>query len=294
MRKFRIYSVFIILALLSACRGPLNSDLPAKGGADKFTLSYKDHFQSSPPSEIEGLEKKELVHSYPLLEEYAFLRLRPQQTILKGVRESSGKGESWKSEEYYLKTDEKLFQLGYHGTSEFVHFDWDVTIENATKLFHGIVGRESHGVYILSVKQYDDIRERIVRKYPEAIVSRRDLTLSPTKLIHEGDKDFVHCEAVVYIRDGEYYPEGKIENSLVRYSMNIGNGILESEIEVLIRGPYETDPLYWGGINGMAPPSDENERKAILGRFRKMNEFHAFVDKLLKDAGEPDSPTPAH
>ena len=227
------------------------------------------------------VEQMEPTPTCALLKRYPFLHLRPEQTILKGIKTISGKGEEDKLEAYLLKTDRETFELEIHGSQEFVHFDWEVTAENAEKLFRGMV-QEGLGKYIIPTQQYNRVEERMGSKYPSSIVNRQPTTIAPIKLITRSGRVYVHCEAIVYVRDGLYFDEGCVENSFIKYEADLGNGFLESKIEVLIQGPYRTDPLYWRGVNAILPPSDERERKAIILEFERMKEFQKFAQELLK------------
>jgi hypothetical protein len=248
--------------------------------ANRLVLKHKGLFKASSSSDIGKVEQLEPVPSCALLKRYPFLRIRPEQAILKGTEKLSGKGEEVKSEVYLLKTDHGTFELGVYGSEEFVHFDWEVTTENAEMLFRGMV-REGPGEYIVPMQQYSRIKERIGAKYPSSIVNRQPTTIAPPKLVTQSGRVYVHCEAIVYIRGGIYFDEGHVENSFVKYAVDLGNGFVESEIEVLIKGPYRTDPLYWSGVNSMEPPSDGKQRKAIIQEFKRMKEFQKFTQDLL-------------
>lgn len=274
-------SAIAAVTLLSACC-PLACSAQPQNATDTnhLVLKYKELLKPLSSSEIRKVEGLEPVPSYPLLKRYSFLRLRPKETILKGKQRFSGKGEEWKSEVYLLETDHGAFQLGLYGTEEFVHFNWKVTTDNAEMLFRGII-RAGPGIYIVPIRQYDHIRERIGAKYPDAVVNRQPVAIAPPRLVTQSGHVYVHCEAIVYVRDGIYFDEGSVENSFVKYATDLGNGFVKSEIEVLVRGPYCTDPLYWHGVNRMEAPSDEKERKAIIQEFERMKEFQKFAQDLL-------------
>jgi hypothetical protein len=254
---------------------------------NRLVLKHKELFVAAGFPSYGKVEQVEPVASYALLKRFPFLRIRPEQTILKGTLKVSGKGEESTFENYLLKTDRGTFQLDLHGDVEFVHFDWEVTTENAEMLFRRMVHREGVGEYIVPTQRYDRIKERIEAKYPGSIVNGRPITIAPPRLVTQSGRVYVHCEAIVYIRDGIYYDEGSIENSFVKYAVDLGNGFVESDIEVLIRGPYRTDPAYWGDT--VTPPSDEKERNAIVEEFERMKGFQKFAQGLLGRIEEADT-----
>src|SRR5262245_30222245 len=88
---------------------------------NRMGIKYKELFKPASQSDIRSVEHPEAVSSYSLLKRYPFLRIRPGQTILKGTKDISGKGQEAKIDAYLLKADPETFRLELYGSEEFVH-----------------------------------------------------------------------------------------------------------------------------------------------------------------------------
>ena len=286
MRKFALLPAILLLSLSAVL---LAQDLRKE--AENLVLRYKELLRPAGKEELAELIDSKKTNSYRLFDTFPFLKLKQNQELIRGKRLLSGKGEKLEIDEVYLRDGGRTFELQRWGPEEFIYFRWKVTADRGEALFKEIVGGVN--TYIVPDDKFGRIRESIQREFPKAIIEHGDVRCAEPRLIEEEGLVFVLCEALAYIKDGMYYEDGTVENSFVKFTTKLGEGHLESRIKVLIRGPYETRPHYWYGVNSLSAPATKAERDSIIAEAERTNKFQELAMRLLQKHNIIDHESPS-
>lgn len=212
------------------------------------------------------------------IETLPFLRVRPDDQLVAGTLRWEGKGETSSARLNLLRTADGLFPL--HGAPAwFLLFDWTPDPNDGGALARSLVSSGRHP--LLSVDDYHRVRKALSLTHPTTVIGPERLRPCPAHAAQRDAGPVIVGVWLAYVRDGLYDPGVRLENSVVRFHLTLGNGVLEVWADPLIRGPYNTMPLYWEGENAMAFQPTGPDRERVLREYHETLAFQTRMDELL-------------